>query len=416
MFDSDRWNEIWNTLSRNKLRSFLTAFGVGWGIFMLIVMLGAGNGLSNGVAQAFSGWASNSCFVWAQTTSLPYQGFPRGRRFSFDDRDIDIIRRKVEGVDALAPRLQLGGFGSGDNVSYKGRTAAFGVNGDMPDILRIQGMDVYQGRFINSFDVSEARKVAVIGSRVVELLYDKDEDPIGTWVKIQGVYFQVVGVHRPTASVNMGGDPSANIHVPFTTFQRAFNALNQVHWFAVTALPGTPASEMQAGIKQVLAEKHRIHPDDDLAFGGFNVEAEFDKTNDLLTAITALGWFVGILTLIAGAIGVSNIMLVIIRERTKEIGIRRSIGASPRSITTQVMLESLALTVFAGYIGLLIGLLLLEAIPLLGLEGQFFARPQIDLSVALIALLILIISGLFAGFIPAKRALEIKPVDALRAE
>jgi putative ABC transport system permease protein len=143
MFDSDRWNEIWNTLSRNKLRSFLTAFGVGWGIFMLIVMLGAGNGLSNGVAQAFSGWASNSCFVWAQTTSLPYQGFPRGRRFSFDDRDIDIIRRKVEGVDALAPRLQLGGFGSGDNVSYKGRTAAFGVNGDMPDILRIQGMDVY---------------------------------------------------------------------------------------------------------------------------------------------------------------------------------------------------------------------------------------------------------------------------------
>jgi len=416
MFDSDRWSEIWNTLTRNKMRSFLTAFGVGWGIFMLIVMLGAGNGLSNGVNKAFAGWASNSAFVWSQTTSLPYQGFPRGRWFNFDNQDIELIRRKVPGVDALAPRLQLGGWRSGNNVEYKGRTAAFTVNGDVPDVLRIQGTEITAGRFLNDLDLKDTRKVAVIGSRVAELLYPDGEDPLGTWIKIQGVYFQVVGIHRPKASSNMGGDQSAVIHVPFSTFQRAFNAMNRVHWFAITAHEGTPASQVQADIKRVLAEKHRIHPDDDLAFGGFNVEEMFDLTNNLFKAITGLGWFVGILTLLAGAIGVSNIMLVIIRERTKEIGIRRSIGASPKSITTQIVLESLTLTVIAGYLGLLAGMLILEAVNASGFDSDFFAKPEIDLNVALIALGVLILSGLLAGLFPARRALAIKPVDALRAE
>lgn len=416
MFDSDRWNEVWSTLSRNKLRSFLTAFGVGWGIFMLIMMLGAGNGLGNGVNRAFAGWASNSCFIWAQTTSLPYQGFPRGRMFSFDNGDIELIRRKVHGVDALAPRLQLGGWRGGDNVEYKGRAAAFSVNGDMPDILRIQGTEVTSGRFINEKDVHDARKVAVIGSRVVELLYEPDEDPLGTWIKVQGVYFQVVGVHRPKASSNMGGDQSAVVHVPFSTFQRAFNSLNRVHWFALTAHEGVPMAQVQADIKRMLAEKHRIHPDDDLAFGGFNVEEMFDLTNNLFMAISALGWFVGLLTLLAGAIGVSNIMLVIIRERTNEIGIRRSIGATPTNITSQVMLESLTITVIAGYLGMVIGLLLLEAVNATGFESPFFAQPEVDLKVALVALAALILSGLLAGWMPARRALSIKAVDALRAE
>lgn len=416
MFDSDRWSEIWNTLSRNKLRSFLTAFGVGWGIFMLIVMLGAGNGLSNGVNKAFAGWASNSAFVWTQPTSLPYKGFPRGRFFNFDDQDIELIRNKMVGLDALAPRLQLGGYRGGNNVEYKGRTGAFSVNGDVPDILRIQGTEVIKGRFINDMDLNQSRKVAVIGTRVVELLYPDGEEPLGTWMKIKGVYFQVVGVHKPKASSNMGGDQSAVIHVPFTTFQRAFNAMNQVHWITLTAHPGTPASELQSQVKTLLAQKHRIHPDDDLAFGGFNVEEMFDLTNNLFQAITGLGWFVGILTLIAGAIGVSNIMLVIIRERTKEIGIRRSLGASPRSITTQIVLESLTLTVVAGYLGLLSGMLLLEGVNAMGFESDFFAQPEIDLRIALIALGVLILSGLLAGFFPARRALAIKPVDALRAE
>jgi putative ABC transport system permease protein len=347
---------------------------------------------------------------------LPYQGLPRGRYFSFDNQDIEVIRHQVPGVDALAPRLQLGGWRGGDNVTYNGKTAAFSVNGDVPDIQRIQGTEVIAGRFINELDVHDSRKIAVIGSRVRELLYGPDEDPLGTWIRIQGVYFQVVGVHRPKASANMGNDQSAVIHVPFTTFQRAFNALNKVHWFALTAMPGTPASEVQAEIKRVLAVKHRVHPDDDLAFGGFNVEEMFDMTNNLFNAITGLGWFVGVLTLLAGAIGVSNIMLVIIRERTKEIGIRRSIGASPRTITTQIVLESLTLTVVAGYVGLLSGLLLLEGVNAMGIDSDFFAQPEIDLNVALIALGILVLSGIFAGYLPARRALTIRPVDALRAE
>ncbi|MBX2973412.1 MAG: ABC transporter permease [Flavobacteriales bacterium] len=416
MFDSDRWNEIWNTLGRNKLRSFLTAFGVGWGIFMLIVMLGAGNGLSNGVNKAFAGWANNSAFIWTQTTSLPYQGFPRGRWFSFDNQDIEAIRNKVAGVDALAPRLQLGGWRGGDNVVYNGRTGAFSVNGDVTDIQRIQGTDVTAGRFLNEKDVRDNRKVAVVGNRVVEVLFEKDEDPLGKWIRIQGVYFQVVGVHRPKASANMGGDQGATIHVPFTTFQRAFNAMNRVHWFAVTAQPGTHASQVEADVKKLMAERHRVHPDDDLAFGSFNVAEMFDMTNNLFMAISGLGWFVGILTLLAGAIGVSNIMLVIVRERTKEIGIRRSIGASPRSITTQIVLESLTLTVIAGYLGLLSGMLILEAVNAAGIDSDFFARPEIDLNVALIALGVLIVSGLLAGLIPARRALAINAVDALRAE
>lgn len=416
MFDRDRWGEIWQTLSRNKLRSFLTAFGVGWGIFMLILMLGAGNGLSNGVAGAFEGWASNACYVWTQTTSLPYKGLPRGRFFSFDNKDIELVQERVPGIDALAPRLQLGGWRGGNNVVRGNRTAAFTVTGDLPSIMRIQGTYVQKGRFINERDVLDSRKVCVIGKRVVEVLYEADEEPLGSWLRINGVYFQVVGVHMPKARAEMGSDQAASIYVPFSTFQRAFDALNQVHWFAITAKPGTPASKLQADVKKLLAVKHRVHPDDDLAFGSFNVEEMFNMTNDLLTAITALAWFVGICTLIAGVVGVSNIMLVVIRERTNEIGVRRSIGASPGRITSQIVLEALTLTLVAGYSGLLFGMLLLEAISNAGVDGAFFAKPEISLSTALIALAVLMVSGVLAGLFPARRALAIRVVDALRAD
>ena len=416
MFDRERWGEIWQTLSRNKLRSFLTAFGVGWGIFMLILMLGAGNGLSNGVAGAFEGWASNACYVWAQTTSLPYKGLPRGRSFDFDNDDIALIGQRVKGIEALAPRLQLGGWRGGNNVVRGNKTAALTVNGDLPSIMRIQGTYVEEGRFLHERDVLEKRKVCVVGRRAVQLLYEPDEKVLGSWIRINGVYFQVVGVHMPKASAALGNDQTSMIYVPFSTFQTAFNALNQVHWFAITAQPGTPASQVQADVKKLLAVKHRVHPDDDLAFGSFNVEEMFDMTNDLLTAITALAWFVGICTLIAGVVGVSNIMLVVIRERTNEIGVRRSIGATPGRITAQIVLEALTLTLIAGYSGLLLGMLLLEAVSSSGLEGAFFAKPEIDLVTALVALAVLVVSGVLAGLFPARRALAIRVVDALRAD
>ncbi len=416
MFDSDRWGEIWMTLSRNKLRTFLTAFGVGWGIFMLVVMLGAGNGLSNGTKKLFAGWATNSAFIWTQRTSMPFEGFQRGRYFNFNNDDIAAIKREVPGVQYLAPRNQLGGWQGNNNVVRNNKTGAFTIYGDMPEVLKIQSSVVDTGRFLNERDLRDKRKVAVIGKRVRELLFEAEEDPIGDYIRVNGVYFQVVGIHRSLRTSENAEEDENTIFIPFTTFQSAFNYHNIVSWFSVTAVPGTPVSEIEAAIKKLMARRHSVHPDDTMAFGSFNLEEAFGKMNMLFVGINFLSWSVGILTLLAGVIGISNIMMVIIRERTKEIGIRRAIGATPRTIRTQIILESLTLTVLAGYIGLTLGVLLLEAVIAAGLQGDFFDRPEVDLRTALIALAVLVVSGLFAGLIPARRALKINAVDALRAE
>jgi putative ABC transport system permease protein len=414
MFDSERWNEIWMTLRRNKLRSGLTMFGVFWGIFMLVVMLGMGRGLNNGVMGGFEGWATNSCFMWTQSTSLPYAGFKRGRTFDFDNSDIDALR-KVEGVDKVAPRLQLGGWRGSNNVSYKGRNAAFNVNGDMPEVMDFQAANIPMGRFINRKDILEARKVCVIGPQVEETLF-RNENPLGKYIRIQGVYFQVVGKHVPKATAEMDEGDQSTIYIPFTTFQRAFNSMNMVHWFSISAKTGVSVADVQERAKALMAKRHKVDPKDPLAFGGFNMQEMFQQMNMLFIAISGLSWFVGVLTLLAGVIGISNIMLVIVKERTKEIGIRRSIGARPGNITAQIMLESLTLTFIAGWLGLVAGVATLEGINALQIDSGFFKEPEVDLRVALTALSVLIISGLLAGWVPARRALGIKPVDALRAE
>ncbi|MBK7286856.1 MAG: ABC transporter permease [Flavobacteriales bacterium] len=414
MFDSERWSEIWMTLSRNKLRSGLTMFGVFWGIFMLVIMLGMGQGLSNGVLSGFSGWATNSCFMWTQTTSLPYAGFKRGRYFNFDNGDIAAIKA-VEGVDQVAPRLQLGGYRGANNVNYKDKNGGFSVNGDMPEVLHFQASDITKGRFLNEKDIRDDRKVCVIGPKVVEGLFGS-EDPLGKYIRIQGVYFQVVGVHVPKASAMHDDGQGSTIFIPFSTFHKAFNSTNMVHCFSISAKPGVEVSDIQTEVIKVMAKRHKVDPNDPLAFGGFNLQEKFQQMNMLFVAIAALSWFVGILTLIAGVIGISNIMLVIVKERTKEIGIRRSIGARPGNITGQIMLEALTLTFIAGYFGLLAGVGTLEGINAIGIQGGFFKNPEVKLNVAVVALVVLIISGLIAGYIPARRALSIKPVDALRAE
>lgn len=414
MFDNERWKEIWATLSRNKLRSGLTMFGVFWGIFMLVIMLGMGRGLSNGVMGGFSGWATNSFFMWTSPTSLPYAGFKRGRWFGFDNSDIAAIQA-IPGVDQVAPRLQLGGFRGAHNVNYKDKHGGFGVNGDMPSILHFQASTITEGRFLNEKDIRDERKVCVIGGDVVNTLFGT-ENPMGKYIRIQGVYFQVVGQYAPKAT-SMGNEGAGStIYIPFSTFQKAFNSLNRVHWFSVSALPGVNVADLEKTVKQEMARRHKVSPDDPLAFGGFNLQEMFDKMNMLFIAITALSWTVGVLTLIAGVIGIGNIMLVIVKERTKEIGIRRSIGARPSNIAGQIMLEALTLTFIAGYFGLLAGIGTLQVVDSMGVQGRFFQDPGVDLGVALTALAVLIISGLFAGWIPARRALSIKPVDALRAE
>ncbi len=415
MFDNDRWGEIWNVLSRNKLRSFLTMFGVGWGIFMLVVMLGMGNGLKHAVLGGFEGFATNSAFLWTMPTTKPYAGFQKGRSFRFDNEDIGIIRRNVTGLELCSPQLQLGGWQSGNNVSYGAKVGAFSVYGSEPEVIQVEAIRLPQGRFLNHSDLSEERKVAVIGQDVVDQLF-KPEDPIGRYIKINGVYFQVIGVSKKKSSAEMGDNPDAKIYVPFTTFQKAFNSLNEVHWFTIIAKPGIDVGAMEKEIRVLMARKHKVDPTDEGAFGSWNMQEFYNNMNGLFIGISGLSWFVGICTLLAGAIGIGNIMLVSIQERTKEIGIRRSLGATPRMITGQIVQEALTLTFIAGYFGLLAGVGVLEAVRSVAGNADFFKDPGVDLFVALVAFGVLIVAGLVAGLLPARRALAIKAVDALRAE
>jgi len=421
MFDIDRWQEILSALKKNKLRTLLTAFGVFWGIFMLIVMLGSGKGLQNGVTSDFGNFSTNSCFMWTQRTSVPYKGFPRNRSFNFNNEDIKALRDNIPEIDLLAPRLQGGGFRGGDNVVRGLKSGAFTINGDYPDWNHIDPVTLTSGRFLNENDILGQRKVAVLGNKVVDILFKPGEVPLDQYIRIQGVYFKVIGTFKPANSnVNFGGDKEQTIFMPFTTLQKTYNYGNVVGWFAITSKTGIPASVVEDKAIALMARRHSVSPNDKEALGHFNMENEYKKMMGLFAGINGLIWLVGIGTLLAGVIGISNIMLVIVKERTKEIGIRRALGARPANIIGQIITESIFLTSVAGYVGLVIGVALLEGINYLlvssGAESTMFKRPEVDFNVAMIALLILVVSGALAGLIPARRAVSIKPIDALRDE
>ncbi|TKG94585.1 ABC transporter permease [Puteibacter caeruleilacunae] len=425
MFDLDRWTEIFSALKKNKLRSFLTAFGVFWGIFMLMILAGAGNGLQNGVQHGMKSFATNSCFVWTDPTSKPYKGFKRGRRWEFDNTDNEYLRQKVDKIEYMAPRLFGWNLRTGDNTIRGKHTGSFTIMGDYPVYNNIDPHDLLKGRFINEIDIKEKRKVCVIGTRVEELMFEKDENPIGQYLKVMGIYYQVVGVHDPeNPNVNFGGRKEETIYLPFTTMQQAYNYGNEVHFYAITAKKGNNVAEMEKEIITLLKKRHSIHPDDSQAVAHVNVEKQVKQMDMLFMGINILVWIVGVGTLLAGVIGVSNIMLVIVKERTQEIGIQRALGATPGRIIGQIMLESVFLTTLAGYIGLSLGVFLLAGVNSLldsirasGNGDNLFIRDvEVDLTLALISLTVLIIAGLFAGLIPARRAIQIKPIDALRDE
>ena len=420
MFDLDHWQEIKTALASNKLRTGLTAFGVFWVIFLLVVMLGSGNGLRNGALQGFSGGATNSFFLWSQRTGKPYAGLPSGRRPQLTNEDVTALRAEVEEAAVVAPRNQLGGFRGGNNVVRGSKTGGFSVYGDQPEVLVIQSLKMIKGRFLNEIDLEERRKVAVIGQRVQDLLFEKGEEPIGESIKIKGVYFRVVGIFKSIQPGTDGEEEEQSVFVPFTTFQSAFNFSNRVGWLAVTSKPGIPAKVVEDKTIEVLKKRHKVAPDDNRAFGHFNLQEEFDKVNGLMLGIRTLVWIVGIGTLAAGAIGVSNIMMIIIKERTREIGVRRAIGARPRSIVWQILLESVFLTSIAGYLGLVAGVGLLGLVAKLtagaASEGTMFLNPGVSFGNALQALAILVAAGLLAGLIPARRAVSVNPVVALRSE
>lgn len=415
MFDLDKWKEIYNTLSKNKLRTFLTAFGVGWGIFMLIIMLGAGNGLKNGVDKRFSSYASNSVWVWTQRTSLPYKGFDKGRRFDIENSDVDAIIQNIPEAAVVCPRGKIGGYRGGNNVTHNSKTGAFSTMGDYPDIQKITLFQTIKGRFINELDLQRERKVCAVGTRVVDLLFDKEENPIGEYITIQGVNFQVVGVFK---SANDGEEAERDLNtiiVPFSTFQKSFNKMNKVDWMGLIAAKGVNGDDLEAKVKDLLSQRHTVHPEDRSAFGSSNRRKEYEKMMNLFIAIRYVTWFVGILTLIAGVIGISNILLIIVKERTKEIGVRRAIGATPINIISQVMMESIILTSLAGYLGLVLGVILVDFGGQL-IDTDTFVHPSVDINSVLIALTVLVVAGACAGLLPASRAVRIKPVEALRDE
>lgn len=419
MFDRDKWTEIWSSLAKNKMRTTLTAFGVFWGIFMLMVMLGSGKGLENGVKDGMGDFATNSVFMWSRSTSVPYMGLPRGRRFDFKNDDVKALRENIEELDILSPRLQVFGR-EGNNVTRGLKAGAFSVFGDYAQWNEIDPVQMVQGRFINQNDTDQKRKVAVIGQKVREVLFEKEENPIGEYIRVNGIYFQVVGVFKPlSTNINFGGDKEQSIHLPFTTIQQAFNYGDRISWFAMTAANGYDATQLEQSTIKLLKERHKVAPEDERAIGFFNLEKEFKQMQGLFGGINALIWIVGTGTLLAGVIGISNIMLVVVKERTKEIGIMRAIGASPMKVISQIVSESVILTTTAGYTGLVIGVFLIELINKnLPQEGgrQMFLNPNVDFNVAVTALLILVVSGIVAGFIPARRAVSIKPIDALRYE
>ncbi len=392
MFSLDTWQEIYHTLAKNKLRTFLTAFGVIWGIFMLIVMLGAGNGMINGTSREFGDFATNSVFIWPQTTTIPYKGFQRGRFFWFDDNDTKSILQNIPEIDIMAPRIDSKWVGGDNRVVKNEKSGVYNILGDYPGYIKIDPLNIVKGRFLNQTDLDEKRKVAIIGKTPYDQLYKKDENPVGTYIKVNGIFMQVIGQFESKHSGGWAEYQNQWIIIPFTTMQNTFNMGGKVGHFSITAKEGYSATNVEKKVRKILARNHYVAPEDELAFGSQNVEKEFIKMKGLMTGLNALIWIVGFMTLLAGVIGVSNIMLIIVKERTKEIGIKRAIGASPYRIISQIIFESTALTAFAGYMGLMLGISVLEimrfALSKSPEPNSTFVDPGVSFSTVILSLLI----------------------------
>lgn len=418
MFDLDKWQEIWHTIGANKMRSIMTGFGVFWGIFMLVILIGMGNSLESGIMQNVDGFASNSCFFQSNVTSEPYKGFRKGRRWNMNNRDIELIKQKAKSLEYISPMLF--GSSSSKNIVMGRKSSSAQVVGVYPDNFKIQTQTVLNGRLINEMDIAEVRKVALIGKTVAQNLFGKDENPIGAYIRVNGIYFQVVGVIRPNSQAQIGSDAERSVYIPFTTMQRAFNQGDIIHFLGATAKSGYPASVLEDEISAILRVNHDIAPNDKKAIRSFNIEKEFATFQNLFLGINILMWIVGLGSLFSGIVGVSNIMLVTIRERTREIGVRRALGAKPQAIISQIMSESFVLTFLAGFLGLFLGLGILELLSSAMAGGadedSILNPPFISFTTALISMIILVVSGLLAGFMPALRALSVKAIDAIREE
>jgi len=417
LFDRNTWQEIFGSIQKNKIRTLITVIGVMWGIFVYIGLSGAAKGMDNGFEEAFETVAMNSLFTWAQNTSMPYEGFKTGRALQLKLGDATVLQNRVPEIQYIAPRNVRGVFGDAPGVIVRGQKSGnYTVFGDFPVFTKISTKKIYDnGRFINDEDIEQARKVCVIGERTQQELFEKDEDPIGGYIRIDNIYFQVVGVHKfvPGGGFSSDGD----IFIPFSTYKKLYNTGDNVGWFSMAAYDDADVVQVEEDVKRVLKNIHRVHPDDERAFGSFNLGEIFNKIMGFAKGITFLSLIVGLATILAGVIGIGNILLISVKERTKELGVRRALGATPREVRSQIILESVFLTMIAGVIGIILGAATLSLINNLTQDIDFpYSNPTVPIPYVLGALVIMVVLGTLIGLIPAQRAVSIKPIDALREE
>ena len=412
--DIDSYREILDTLTRNKSRSFLTGFGVFWGVFMLVALIGGGQGLKEKLNQNFSGFATNAAMVWAQPTTKAYKGFRKGRIWQMDYKDVERLRQKVPELEVVSPVL----FSNGGYAYFGDRKTQIGVNGTAPEYQHINSPQMYYGRYLNDMDLQHRRKVCVIGKKTYKDLFPGGGDPCGRRIRIDSVYYQIVGVdYNMSGGMSFGNEAGTTVILPITLMQQTYNRGNQVDMIAITGRPGVVMSSLSQRVRETVARAHTVDPTDEQGVMMFNTEVLFQVLDNLFRGVNFLIWLVGLGTLLAGAIGVSNIMMVTVRERTTEIGIRRAIGATPRMILSQIISESLVLTLVAGMSGILFGVMILQMLEMGNTEdGIVTAHFQVDFWTAIFAALIIAAMGILAGLAPAARAMSIKPVDAMRDE
>lgn len=419
IFDVDTWQEIFGSIAKNKTRTVITVIGVLWGIFIYITLSGAAKGLDNGFDREFEDMAMNSMFVWPQRTSVPYAGFKVGRYPRFTLANVAQLKKQIPEIQYIAPRNARGVFGGSPpaSVVYKEISRTYNIYGDFPDYTKISTKKIYKGgRFINEQDQENQRKVCVIGERTQEELFDEDENPLGKYIRINNVYFQVIGVHK---YLEGGGfETDGDIFIPFNTFRNLYNSGEEVDWFTIAAYDDADVVAVEKNVKDVLKKIHKVAPEDERAFGSFNIGEVFNRISGFANGMTFLSLVVGLATIFAGVIGIGNILLISVKERTKELGVRRALGATPNEVRIQILLESVFLTVIAGVVGIILGAGVLAIINLFtqDLSDFPYTNPTVPIPLVIGALTTMVLLGTLIGLIPAQRAVSIKPIDALREE
>ncbi len=419
LFKRDTWQEIYYSLKNNKLRTFLTMIGVGWGMFLYVTLLGAAKGMENGFDKLFSGFATNSIFLWPQSTSIPYDGFPKGREMELHLSDMEYLEKKLPQIDYISPQNSRGNFGSaGETMTREGKVATYTLNGDYPIGNKISEKRLLFGRYLNDADISQNKNVVVIGEEIYKNFFDakKNENPIGKSINIKGIFFNVIGVFGVKRGGGMESDRAA--YIPLSTFTKMYNDGDKVGFFAIVSKPNADVSVVEDQVKNELKTKYNASPEDTNAFGSFNLGKEFKKLTGFLTGMQLLTIIVGTLTIIAGVIAISNILLITVKERTKEIGIRRALGAKPAEVRNQILLESVVITLSSGLIGFIFGMLLLMILNIAtqGQDAFPFYNPTVNYGNVFGAMAIMVFLGLIIGMIPAQRAVKIRPIEALRTE